>query len=558
MNDLIIVNNYYPIGYFSATGVDQTAAQGTDQYWASVEKLAPETDWLEFDLGRTRPVNFLDFEISQKPVDLKIEWKDGSDWKEIGISEEFPVTLSINYLVSTDNPWHYFETHFDLVQTRYFRVTFTRRDEAWPFSDSEPFPWSIEVRNLRIMHVIPNTDSFVVDTGEDILGNSYITSLETFEAAKATDGNTTTFWQSQPNPTRNAVECLYFDLRNNSEPVTMEYLNQFQMGALEGRSMADMENYAAGGAVVDEIYLDPVTFGPSMHIYYSNDDYGDWDYKLWIPIPRQYTLKKGYHALPSPTFCKFIKLEFTNLAAAPYNLIEYPTLPQIEYRRFPTWVQNYFTNQYIKQVDNAGIYNPIDRITIDPLELGFRKPEDRFGEGDLSTRQPPDIKSTTEEIKDFIEGLNDTAQSQDREVVEQQINYRPAFMWQDDLILQLDSTHALSRVAKNGDTGWNAELPPTIEPAPALQSIPDLTESEEEKQTPIMWFPRKCRHGYQIVRGDRPSKISYFVAIREVSFHRRNYEAQFDESFYIETLDDTAHIQSNDFVLDDWRYVVEK
>lgn len=557
MADTIIVNNYYPIGYFSTVGLNQSDRLDTEQFWASQEQPPPTQEWLHFDLGRERPVNFIDFEISQKPIDFKIEYDDAGVWKELTPSEYMVVSMSVNYFTTLDNPWHYFEMYFNLQETRYIRITFTRREDPFPFSDSDPFPWSIEVRNLRLMHVIPTADEFVADSGTDLFGNGYITSLEQFPASNVTDGSSTTYWQSQPNPSRFAVESLYFDLRWSSQVVTMGYLDEHGVGVLDGRSMADMENYAEEGVVLDEIFIDPVTFGPSFHIYYSNDDEADWDNKLWTPVPRHYILKRGYHALPSPTYVKYVKLEFSNLAATPYNTIDYPVLPPVTYRKYPTWVQNYFNNQYIYQVDNATFFNPAERIQIDPLKLGFTKPVDLLAEGSFETIRVPTQETTTAEIKDYIDTLNQGGISESQNEVESRISYRPSFAWQQDFIQQLDETRALSRVAKDVDTGWSAEEPLTTEQAPTLQSVPDLTAAEAEKTQPIMWFPRTCRHGYQVVRTLRDTKIAYFVAIREVTFYRKDYTIQFDEPFYIETLDDNAHVQSSDFTREDWRFVIE-
>ena len=83
-----------------------------------------------------------------------------------------------------------------------------------------------------------------------------------------------------------------------------------------------------------------------------------------------------------------------------------------------------------------------------------------------------------------------------------------------------------------------------------------MTIATQEKYVPVMWFPRKCRHTYQIVKTDRPQKVAYFVALREVSFHRRDFTVEFDEPFYVGSLDDEFHADSNEFDQNDWRFVV--
>ena len=127
----------------------------------------------------------------------------------------------------------------------------------------------------------------------------------------------------------------------------MSYLNQWDFEELDTWSMEDMTVHLGDGTVIDEIYIDPVTTGIDMHFYYSTD-MTQWEDKLLgLLLPRHYIAKKGFHSLPSPTFIKFFKIEFSNLAAAPYQAAEYPNMRPITYRKYPTWVENFFHNSYI-------------------------------------------------------------------------------------------------------------------------------------------------------------------------------------------------------------------
>jgi hypothetical protein len=561
----IVLNNYYPIGYFAQENVEQFATVQGEHFWASSEKNQGETDYLLFDLGRLRPCNFIDFEISQKPIDFVIEWStDGMNWTEVEQLQEFPTTTAVTYLPSLDNPWHYFEMRFNLVQLRYLRITFTRRDDRFPLDISDYFPWSIEIRMLRAMHVIPSVDLYVEDQGVDILGNAYRTELQLYDAGNVIDEDepddlAPTFWQSQPNPSRMAVEALYFDLRTGLNTVNMTYLDQWNMQELDTWGMHELDTgHYEDGTVIDEIYIDPVTFGPTMHIYYSLDDTPNWDDKLWTPIPRTYTLRRGYHALPSPTFVKYIKLEFTNLKAAPYQAVDYPNIPPIRFRRFPTWVQNYFNNVYPAE-PMPTTTQVFDRIQINPLELSFQKQEDSMTSNYQSIRDPRFTdEQRTNQIKTFIDDFlnlnseSSTSQSQ----VEDKIRLRTPVMWQQDLIGQLDLSRALSRKAQEDETGFTAELGLPVFTPPVVQSVADLSASWTEKKQPTIFFPFRCRHGYQIVEAPFINKLAFYVAIKTVSFFRRDYSIEFDDKVYVESLDDQSHIEFNEFIQADWRYIV--
>jgi len=71
-----------------------------------------------------------------------------------------------------------------------------------------------------------------------------------------------------------------------------------------------------------------------------------------------------------------------------------------------------------------------------------------------------------------------------------------------------------------------------------------------------MWFPYRDRHEYLIVSTTRDYRIAFFAAIKQVTFHRRDFTAICDQDFYIETFDDTAQTAINEFQQLDWRFVV--
>jgi hypothetical protein len=565
----IVVNNSYPIGYFAQANVEQFTNEMPDSFWSSVEALAPSTETLTLDLGRDRPINFIDFEITQKPIDFVIEYSsDAITWTQVEQLENFPVTTSVTYLPSTDNPWHYFEMRFGLVSGRYVRVTFTRREERFPLATSDYFPWSIDIRALRLMHIIPSVDQFIPDAGVDVLGNAYRTDIELFDAGNVIDDDdfsdeTPTYWQSQPNPARSAVEALYFDMRTGFNQTTMSYLDRFRVSEITWTQNELDTGHYENGVVIDEVFIDPVTFGPTMNIYYSMDDTASWDDKLWIPISRRYKLKRGYHALPQPTLVKYIKLEFTDLAAVPYQPVEYPAISEIEFRRYPTWVQNYFNDIYpVKPLDDNVIQ--FDRININPLTFGFQQVEDALSSSYETVRNTPvDIDAANTEVQTFIKAVvaGQTILTAPQEQIEAQINVRSPVMWQDDLISQLDRTRALSRKATESrdgltDTGFSAELGLPVSDPPVQSSVVDLSHAYVEKKRPTMFFPQRCRHGYQVVRASFDNKIAYYVAIKNVSFNRRDYTITFDEEMYVETLADEAHVEVNEFIDDGWRFIV--
>jgi hypothetical protein len=549
--DTVLVNSYYPVGYIAL--VPEAAINEVPPFfWSSAEDFAPATETLTLDFGRARPFNTIDFEVPFKPMDILIEYDDNGTWKTLESRTDLEPTLASAYLAST-NPWQRIEYHSTLTESRYVRLTFSRRDEPWPTDGTDPFAWSIEVRNMRVLHVISGVTDFIEDEGADLLGNSYRTEIEVLDPINAIDGADDTLWQSQPNPRPDAVESLYFDVRDGYAPGTQGVLDNYRQSELDGVSMAQMALSYEGGVVIDEIFIDPITIGPDVHIYYSNDDHGDWDYKLWTPIARNYVLKKGFFPLPRPVKVKYVKLEFSNLAAAPYSAIDQVSLPDITYRRYPSWVQDYFNSVA------PPLPQEIDFVSIDPLRFGFEREDDRYDIFFERERAflPADA---TQEIADFVTTFSTTLankqQAEAQTAIEDEIQFYSPYKWQDDLIAGLDQDRALSRFVSKGETGWTAELPSPILVPPAAQSVPDLTEARLEKFRPTMFFPIRCRHGYQVIESQRAAKIAYFVAIKEVAFYRRDYAAPYDEVVYEETFSDDIFVETNEFTQNDWRLEV--
>lgn len=531
--ETVLINNAYPLGYFTEENLNLFPSQPVEHFWASTEELAPTPEYLIFELGRIRPVNFIDFEVSQKPIDVLIEYDNAGVWTEITPRTDFisehPAFPNITYLPNGENSWIYAEYWFELVETSKIRITFTRQEERFPLPSSPLFPWSVEVRNARIMHIIPFADEYLPDTGTDILGNSYSTDFHIREPFYVLDEDPNTYWESQPNPSPSAVEALYFDLRVGDD-----------------------------GVVVDEIFIDPVTYGVDMHVYYSNETDVPFDDMMWIPIPQSYVVHRGFHPLPLPTYCKYIKLEFSNLAPIPYQPIVYPQMPPVRFNRYPSWVQSYFAMAYPTQPfsNDIAIY---DTIIIDPLIFGWQQLQDErtVSFEDIRARQ---LEGTENEVKVYIEEIQSGKQRDTQDPIEATIEFRPPIMWQDDLVANIDSNYSLARFIlrpreDNVETLWNAELGLPINDPPVVQSVSDLTTAYKEKVRPRMFFPRACRHGYQVVEAPHDKSVAYIVSLRTVSFQRRDHTIKFDDKIINETLDDIAHTEINEFVRDDWRYV---
>ena len=172
-----LVNGIYAADYFQLRGVDQIKYPD-EFWWASRERLAPAAEYLEIDLGRTRQVNYLKFQVIRAPIDITISYDkisndDGShQWEVVTpvANERFDDT--IHYSPAHRTLWHEAEFYLadlqgNTINTRFIRIKFQRRDEDWPFRGAPKIKWSVMVKNLR-------TSRFVASYA-DTLGTFYDT-----------------------------------------------------------------------------------------------------------------------------------------------------------------------------------------------------------------------------------------------------------------------------------------------------------------------------------------------------------------------------------------------
>lgn len=144
-----VLNRIYPIEYLSLPGAENLPIQD-DLYWASLERDSG-TEYLELDLGQAEAVNFVSFDISNKPVRISIAYDvldQGPRRKFVDVTPATPFDSLIHTSATSINPWcsaQFFFTNSrqDVIFTRYIRIALTRLSDLG-------FPWSVEVRNLRI------------------------------------------------------------------------------------------------------------------------------------------------------------------------------------------------------------------------------------------------------------------------------------------------------------------------------------------------------------------------------------------------------------------------
>jgi hypothetical protein len=538
--DSLIINNHYPVGYFADNNFNLN--KPSKLFWASEEALPNMQENLDIDFGSIRPINNIQFEISQKPIDFSVYFlnQNTDEFEPVTYKTDSNNETSINYLAIGEYTWQNISLYIESVQTSKIKIVFTRRSDPFPNPNSPSFPWSIEVRNLKFAHIISNVDEFIENKGIDILGNSYSTSLREYTPKRSYDGSINTYWQSQINPSRFGVESLYFDIRNGTSP-----------------------------SFIDEIYLDPLTPECLMHVYWSNE--GDpgtsvdgWDNKLWTPIPRHYLLRKGNVKLYETVSAKYIKLEFTKLVPLPYKTPNSPIDIDITYKTFPSWVESYIlqTQTIVPNdpLNDTNIYKSIDPT---PINLGLINPKmDKMT--DETPRSIIDYVQTNRKstvLGEYQVWKNPDTNQSTLPILDKTINLYPnvySNLYQQDMLstVKTDLMDSVYNYLKSNqdESKWIPENPLMPQILTTVATKSDRTKIVEEKNWPDMWFMRKCRHAYKVIKAKRSVDVGYHVAIREIVFYKRNKTIKRDTPNYIETLLDDSSILVNTFYQKDWRW----
>lgn len=272
--------------------VFQQNAATQNRFWATPARYDsdPNMEVMEVRLPSARPINRLSFEVSRFPHRFYVQYYNTKlkAWKSFrtGVPEAvgfegnvvlrnlrpafFDIKDSIPAyftpqpnLKEGEHPHHYGAGHwqyFDLrvapVTTNRVRVLMKRTATNSPPRDQnrQAAAYSLGIRNFDLGYQVLNR----LDVPNGRRHPTKITERETFSSTTDLLGSSVEFmvrenraedllygaiWKSEPQPISHAVVNLYVDARDST-------------GAAQ---------------VIDKFYLDPLTSGPHVNIYYSND-----------------------------------------------------------------------------------------------------------------------------------------------------------------------------------------------------------------------------------------------------------------------------------------------
>lgn len=348
-----------------------------ERYWVSPERQGndPVAEIIEFRLTGPRLVNYFTFTVAHYPHEASLQvYNDATGlWDEVfkrTITDSYPAFLPPvtngnghpQHSIWGTNHWLECSAKVPARTAQRFRIVLKRIKGAWP---QFPYwqntwtlglgttvlarqglpPYSLALQGIDVGYRVDSkadlpAASSLIGTSTDVLG-SLVQHVARHEPAASLIADDPKPWRSDAQPVHYAVVNMFMDTRD---------------------SMGD-------GQIIDRFFVDPMTVGVHCTLYYSNDDgdpssfddpEGFYRDLFWTPVPRDYTLQKGYMYLP-PTKARFWKFEFTNLCPEPFETL-LPVTRKVKV--FPgdivrTWVISLFTGQGQEQMP-VGMKTHID------------------------------------------------------------------------------------------------------------------------------------------------------------------------------------------------------
>lgn len=476
--------------------------------------------------------------LSNKAIPGVLDFNNAST--SVGTSVDTRSVVAVNdYIVRTDQPDIVYRVNAVsavaiTLSSAYTGVTTVNSTGAilYPYSsyDTGTDTYVLDGSKNLVMRVWAD----VADEGRDVLGNTY-RYVTHRERAKFVRDGTKAGWMSEPVPTPDAVESLYFDIRGRDEN------DDFITTLVEAMSIA------------------PRTPGVRMNVYWSQQNVAgdrpetttEWDYILWTPIQETYVLRRDeVIEFPQPIKAAFIKLEFTALNPLPFRVPTFPALPPRLYRRYPTWVEDQFNNSKIRAtVDDWFLHNstPVQVKVLATLANPIREFEYKQKEflaalalGKIKTDQL--ITSGIVDIKD--KALLDP-------VTSSKVYIQGTDQFESSLLVSVDQDSILGRLVVNRFDP-NILTDPVEVPSNAafdgvgnVSTINDrVSQSYQTLAQVPMRFNRTSRHVYTYEQAEF-NKKAYFVGIDEVRFLRNDYTVTRDDILISDILHDDEMLEEN-------------
>lgn len=308
--------------------------------------------------------------------------------------------------------------------------------------------------------------------------------------------------------------------------------------------------------VIDGVLVDPITPNMAMNVYYTEDDAytsdsmteSNWESKLWTRVPEVYLLtQRQQYTFPEPIHAKYMKVEFTNLPAQSYD--PGPFQKPITYKKFPTWVVNFF----LSQMDLPSFIASQVNVQYDALRFAYDYYLDDLGRGPAVPTTPP--QDMADQLTAYFNANSAANQIDATTLAKINLDMHP---YRSPAGSQANpSTQLGSYVQQLITPGATATATTTAEGGTLspldLSTVSSLNREPVvlEQSMPVMYFFLTSRHAYKELTAPFEYNRAYFAGINDIAFLRNDYTVAADTPLYIETGGDPANVEMSDWVLDD-------
>lgn len=470
-------------------------------------------------------------------VDTSLDLTDGGNWP-LGAT----ALAQGDTIVFTDTPDHVYTVNAITGSSITLNIPSSEGDGGTPTSAALVYPFSSWIGGEYVpdptQNLVMRVWADIADEGQDVLGNAYRYVVRQQTADTVTQ-NDAAGWMSEPVPSPEAVEALYFDVRGVDDD-TQQFIYK----------------------IIDSVSIAPRTPGVMMNVYYTQQNLqgakptsvDDWDYLLWTPVQTSYPLRRNEIInFPQPFQASFVKLEFSGLSPLPYSLPTFPPLPPKTFRRFPTWVEDQFNNTQVRNVIQSWFLTNASSVQTNVLQSLSDPIQEFMYEQQVFLAAL--ALGTITDAATINSGIVDVA---DKAIIDpttaSKIYISFSNQYQNSLLLSVDQGTVLGQAVAARYNPTTLTDPTEATAASVVQgAVPvvsttndRLTESYQNLAQTPMWFNQTSRHVYTIDSGEF-NKKAYFVGIQEVTFYRTDPTVPFDDVLIIDNLYNDDLLASNTF-----------
>lgn len=228
-----------------------------------------DEDYLEIKFDEPQWMNFIYFELKDVPLEWQIKYFNSDLNRVVSMTDWYGDDMRgqlVGRFTATEardartirkvDDWIKFS--YDIIPVKTSRVEFHfRRTGGRQAVNELEYRYSYAIRNVDLRYNVKEYDQVLPIRDDQVairnlLGYTERLAVRDWESQRAIDSQWNTFWKSSPQPTANALVPFYIDVRDKD----------------------------GNAQLIDSVEVDPVYTGPSMNVYYSNDETLGRDFRL--------------------------------------------------------------------------------------------------------------------------------------------------------------------------------------------------------------------------------------------------------------------------------------